>query len=112
MPLQRTETYTSTGTKPSWNCDPSITPFQLSVAVDLLGAATATFGLQYSYDTLDSPTATDDDAKWFDSATIPAGTTADAQQSFVNTPIARIRIVIAALSGSLKMTMLQPMSVN
>lgn len=111
MPLQRTETYTTTGTKQSWNVDPSITPFQLSVALDLVSASTGTFGLQYSYDTLDSPTATDSDATWFDSAVIPAGTTADAQQAFT-TPIARIRVVIAALSGSLKMTALQGFSVN
>lgn len=111
MPLQRTEIYTTTGTKQSWNCDPSITPFNMSVVLALLGAATGTFGLQYSYDTLDAPGLTDSDATWFDSTTIPAGTTANAQQAF-NAPIARIRVVIAALSGSLKMTMLQGFSQN
>ena len=111
MPLQRTEIYTTTGTKQSWNCDPSISPFNLSVALTLMGAATGTFGLQYSYDTLDGPTLTDSDAEWFDSTVIPAGTTADAQQAF-NAPIARVRVVIAALSGSLKMTMLQGFSKN
>lgn len=111
MPLQRTETYTTTGTKGSWNCDPSITPFSLAVAATILGAGTATYGIQYSYDTLDSPTAADSDAEWFDSASIPAGTTVDAQQAFT-TPIARIRIVIAAISGSLKLTMLQGFSNN
>ena len=112
MPLQRTETYTTTGAKPSWNCDPSITPFELSVVIDLLSASTATFSLEYSYDTLDSPTATDSDAKWFTSTEIPVGTAADAAQQFSGAPIARVRINIAAISGSVKMTMLQGMSIN
>ncbi len=110
MPLQRTETYTTTGTKPSWNCDPSITPFSLSVMCALL-SGTATYKLQYSYDTLDSPTATDSDATWLDSDGIPSGTTASAEENIV-APIARIRLVIAAISGSLKMTMLQGFSGN
>lgn len=109
MPLQRTETYTSTGTKPSWNCDPSITPFALSVFCAL--SNTATYKLQYSYDTLDSPTATDNDATWIDSDGIPAGTATDAEES-LTAPIARVRLVIDALSGTLKMTMLQGFSSN
>lgn len=111
MALQRIETYTTTGTKASWNCDPSITPFALSVAIALLGVSTGSFSLEYSYDSLDSPTATDSDAEWFVSTVIPLATAADSAQSF-NAPIARVRIVIAALTGSLKMTMLQGMSVN
>ena len=111
MPLQRSETYTTTGTKQSWNCDPSIAPFNLSIAFDILAAGTATYSLQYSYDTLDSPTATDSDASWYDSVEIPVGTAVDAAQQF-NAPIARVRVVIAALSGSLKMTMLQGIGPN
>jgi hypothetical protein len=109
MPLQRTETYTSIGTKPSWNCDPSIAPFALSVFCTL--SNTGTYKLQYSYDTLDSPTATDADATWIDSDGIPAGTTTDAEESLAM-PITRVRLVIAALNGSLKMTMLQGFSSN
>ena len=110
MPLQRTETYTTTGTKPSWNCDPSITPFSLSVMCALL-AGTVSYKLQYSYDTLDSPTAADSDAVWLDSDGIPSGTTGSAEES-LTAPIARVRLVIAAISGSLKMTMLQGFSNN
>lgn len=110
MPLQRTETYTTTGIKGSWNCDPSIAPFNMVVNFALLNG-TVDYRLQYSYDTLDSPTATDADAVWYDSTEIPAGTAADAAQQFT-APIARVRVNIAAISGSLKMTMLQGMSIN
>jgi hypothetical protein len=110
MPLQRTETYTTTGTKGSWNCDPSIAPFQVNIACVLL-SGTVDYKLQYSYDTLDSPTATDTDATWIDSNDIPASTAATAEANF-STPIARVRIIIAAISGSLKMSMLQGMSIN
>lgn len=111
MPLQRTETYTTTGTKGSWNCDPSITPFNLSIALALL-SGTVSYKLQYSYDTLDSPTAVDSDATWFDSTEIPAATAASSAQLFTGAPIARVRVIIATIAGSLKMTMLQGMSTN
>jgi hypothetical protein len=110
MPLQRTETYTTTGTKGSWNCDPSIAPFQVSIAAVLTGGPIS-YSLQYSYDTLDDPTLTDASATWFDSTDIPAGTTASGEANFA-TPIARIRIVIVSITGSLKVTMLQGMSIN
>lgn len=111
MPLQRTVTFDTTGTKESWNCDPSITPFALTVAFALSDAGTVNYKLQVSYDTLDDPLLTDNDATWFDSTNIPAGTTGSKAEAFV-APIARVRVVIAALSGTLKMTMLQGMSTN
>jgi len=110
MPLQRTETYTTTGTKQSWNCDPSIAPFNVNIGVVLVGGPAA-YSLQYSYDVLDDPLLTDADATWLDSNDIPLGTAATAETNF-STPIARVRIVIASLTGSLKMTMLQGMSSN
>lgn len=111
MPLQRTETYTTTGTKGSWNCDPSIAPFDMSVAITFV-TGPVSYKLQYSYDTLDGPTLTDNDATWFDSAAIPAGTAVNAEAAFTS-PIARVRIVIATLTaGSIKMTMLQGLSTN
>jgi hypothetical protein len=111
MPLQRTETYTTTGTKASWNCDPSITPFALSVMCALI-SGTVDYKLQYSYDTLDGPLDTDASAVWIDSDGIPAGTTGSAEENFSGAPIARIRVVIASISGSLKVTMLQGFSSN
>ncbi len=111
MPLQRTVTYSTTGTKESWNCDPSITPFALSVAFALSSGGTVSYKLQYTYDTLDNPLLTDSDANWFDSTNIPAGTSASKAEAFV-APIARVRVVIATLTGTLTMTMLQGMSTN
>jgi hypothetical protein len=111
MPLQRTETYLTTGTKPSWNCDPSITPFNMSVAVTFV-TGPVSYKLQYTYDNFDDPLKTDASATWFDSTAIPAGTVANAQAAFTQ-PITRIRLVIATLTaGSITMTMLQGMSVN
>ncbi len=111
MPLQRTETYTTTGTKASWNCDPSIAPFDLSVAVTFVTGPVA-YGLQYTYDNFDSPLKTDAQATWFDSTAIPAGTATNKEAAFT-APITRIRLVIATLTaGSITMTMLQGMSIN
>lgn len=111
MPLTRTETYSTTGTKGSWNLDTSIVPFQASVSVVLSDGGSASYKLQYSYDALDSPTAVDSDATWFDSTDIPAATAASAA-SVLSAPVARVRLVIASLTGTLKMTVIQPMSVN
>lgn len=102
MGYRRVETYTTPGTKGSWNLE--LTNAQISIAVTLTG--TASYKLQYTMDPLDSPTALDSDASWFDSNEIPAGTTTSGLVSFT-TPAARIRMVIAALSGSLKVEMLQ-----
>lgn len=110
MPLQRTETYTTSGTKGSWNCDPSIAPFNVNIAAILTGGPVS-YSLQYSYDVLDDPLLTDSDAQWLDSNDIPAGTAASGETNF-STPIARIRIVIVSITGSLKVTMLQGMSTN
>lgn len=109
MPYRRTETYTTTGTKGSWNADPSIAPFNANIAVTLTG--TASYKLQYTLDTLDSPTAIDSDASWFDSPDIAAGTATSSNSSFI-TPVARVRLVIASISGSLKMEMIQGLSTN
>lgn len=111
MPLQRTETFSNPGasTTPSWNCDPSIAPFQVGIACIVTGAVS--YKLQYSYDTLDDPLATDSSASWIDSTVIPAGTTGTKEQTFTS-PIARVRLVFASGTGSVKMTMLQGMSIN
>ena len=111
MPYCRTETYSTTGTKGSWNMDPSIAPFNAAVNITL-SAGTATYALQYTLNPLDSPTAVDSDAVWLDSPDIPTGTTGSATTSFL-TPVARIRLVIAALSGgTLTMEAIQGMSTN
>ena len=113
MPLQRSEVYSTTGTKQSWNCDPSIAAFSVNLAVLLSAGGVAEYGLQYSYDTLDDPLLTDSDATWIDSNDLPAGTTDTGEANF-STPIARVRLVITTLTApaTLTMKMLQGMSVN
>jgi len=108
--LSRTETYSTTGTKQSWNLDPSIVPFNASVAF-VLSAGTVSYKLQYTYDEL-TPTQTDNDASWFDSTTFAAATAA-TKDGQITAPVTRVRVVIAALSGgTLKMTVLQGFSTN
>lgn len=109
MPYRRTETYTTTGTKGSWNADPSIAPFNAAINCTITG--TCTYKLQYTLDPLDSPTAIDSDAVWIDSNDIPAATATSATASFI-TPVARVRVIISAISGSLKVEMIQGMSTN
>ncbi len=107
MPLQRTETYSNPGasTTTSWNCDPSIAPFQVGIACIVTGAVN--YKLQYSYDVDASDAASD----WIDSTAIPAGTTGTKEATFTS-PIAKVRLVFASGTGSVKMTMLQGMSIN
>lgn len=102
MGYRRVETYTTPGTKVSWNME--LTNASIGVFITLTG--TGSYALQYSLDPLDSPTATDADATWLDSNELPTGTTASGVVAF-NTPVARIRLVIASLTGSLKMEALQ-----
>lgn len=109
MPYYRTETYTTTGTKGSWNTDFSIVPFNAAINCTVTG--TCTYRLEYSLDPLNSPTAVDSDATWVVSNDIPAGTTASAAAGFL-TPVARVRVVITAISGSLKVELVQGMSTN
>ena len=105
-PLYRTEAYTTTGTKGSINLDPSIASFKVTVAVTV--GTTATYKMQYS---LDPMTVADASALWFDSLTIPAGTTASKVEAMTS-PVARVRLIIAAVSGTLTLQIRQGISVN
>ena len=101
-----TVAYTTTGTKASLNLDPSIADFKATVAVTV--GTTATYKMQYS---LDPMTVADAAALWFDSATIPAGTTASKVEGLV-APVARVRLIIAAISGTLTLQVSQGLTVN
>lgn len=108
MPYYKTVTYTTTGTKESANMDPTIAPFDAAVAVTLT-AGTASYKLQYS---LDPTNVLDTDALWFDSAEIPAATAASIIKK-LTIPVARVRLVIATLSGgNLVMQVQQGLSLN
>lgn len=111
MPYSRKETYSAPATTVSWNLDPAIVPFNATL-VCTLSAGSVSYKLQYSLDGLEGPTETDSQATWIDSPDIPAGTTGSAQTAFIN-PVARVRLVIASLSGgTLTMHVRQGLSTN
>ncbi len=93
--LFQTVTYTTTGTKASINMDPSITPFNATLAVTLTAGSTSYKG-QFSLDPFG--TVADADALWFDSTDFAASTAA-SKVSYLTAPISRFRLVIATLSG-------------
>lgn len=101
MALYNEVAYTTTGTKDGVNLDPSIAPFNASAAVTV--GSTATYKLQYS---LSPTTVADSAALWFDSVNMPSGTTASAVTNFMF-PVARVRLVIAALSGTITLQVSQ-----
>lgn len=112
MPYYRSQVYSAPATTVSWNLDPAIAPFNAAVTVTLLGGASASYKLQWTLDSLDGPTATDASANWFDSPDMPSGTTTGATAGFI-TPVARIRLVIASLSGgTLQLQARQGLSTN
>lgn len=94
MPLYQTVTYASTGTKDSVNTDPSIAPFNATLAVTLTGGTTS-YKAQWS---ISAPDIADSDALWFDSTDIPASTSS-SKVSYLTAPVSRVRLVIASLSG-------------
>ena len=111
MPYNQVHTYTTAGTKASVGLDPSIAPFDVGISCELSGGGSVDYKLQYTYNTLGNPLDVDSDATWFDSTDIPAGTTA-SDSSNITTPIARVRLVIASLTGSLTLRILQGLSTN
>lgn len=107
--LYKTVAYTTTGTKASLQLDPSIAPFNATVAVNIGGGAT--YKVQYTLDPLEGPTATDSGAFWYDSTNMPSGSTSSIVSSFVS-PVARIRIVITAVTDTITLQVQQGMSIN
>jgi hypothetical protein len=91
-------TYTSAATQPSIGLDAGTVPFNATIMCTLLGGAVASYKMQYTLNELNGPLAVDADANWMDSPDIPAGTAANSFAS-LTTPIARVRLVIASLTG-------------
>ena len=106
MALSHSVTYTDTGTKASVNMDPSISPFNATVAVTL--GSTGTYKLQYS---LSDPDTADSSALWFDSVNIPSGSTASLVTNLMF-PVSRIRLIIAANGGTITLQSLQGYTTN
>lgn len=98
--------YTTTGTKPCINLDPSIAPFQVTVACTIVGVCS--YKMQYS---LDGMHIIDANASWFDSTEIPAATAASAVATLIS-PVSRIRLVIATIGTSIRFQARQSLSVN
>jgi hypothetical protein len=101
--------YTTTGTKPSVDFDPAIAPFNVSVQCTL--SNTGTYKLQYTLDSFENPLMADADANWIDSTDIPNGTATSAGSS-LSFPVSRVRVIIAAISGTLRLQTQQGMSIN
>jgi hypothetical protein len=108
MTVYRTVAYTTTGTKESLNLDPSISPFNASVAVTLSNGGSVSYKGQFS---LSPMTVADADALWFDSADFAAATAA-SKVGYLTAPVARFRIVIASLTGTLTLQVLQGFTQN
>jgi hypothetical protein len=110
--LYKTEAYITTGTMPSLNTDAMIVPFNATVAVDVGGGGT--YGLQYSLSPVanaDGSPILDSDAIWFDSTNMPTGTAASMTTAII-APVARIRLVVAAVTDTITLQMQQGMSTN
>jgi hypothetical protein len=86
--------------------DPSISPFNASVAVYL--ASTGDYSVQY---TLDPMTMPDADCRWFDDANLGAGTVASGVTNYMF-PVTKIRIVIVANGSSIELKALQGFTTN
>ena len=107
MPYYQTQTYTTAATEPSLFLDSSIAPFNAQVAVTISG--TVSYKLQW---TLADSNVADSAANWFDSTDIPSGTSA-SKTSIITAPVARIRLIIATLTGgSIILEVRQGMSIN
>ncbi len=109
MPLYQTVVYITTGTKASLNLDPSLAPFNASIACTLV-TGPVDYKMQFSLDPFN--TVSDANALWFDSADIPASTTA-SKTTALTYPVSRIRLIITTLTaGSLTLQVLQGLSIN
>lgn len=111
MLLSHDITYTTTGTKPSLDLDPAIAPFNATVACKVT-TGPVSYKMQYTLTDFSDPLMTDAAATWYDSTDIPASTAADAIAK-LNSPVTRIRLVIATLTaGSIQLQTQQGMSIN
>lgn len=90
----RQTTYTTSGAKGSFNLDPMLRPFTVTIGVILGNGTTATFNVETSLD--DPFTVSDANANW----------TAEVEGSTSNTrvnltsPVQRVRLNLTALGGS------------
>lgn len=106
MPLFQSVVYSAPATTQSLNLDPSIVPFNATIICTLSG--TASYKMQYAVTPF---TVADSSTNWVDSGDIPSGTTTSAVSGII-TPVSRVRLVIASISGSITMEVTQGFSSN
>lgn len=75
----------------------------LNVGIGVTISATATFGVEVTYDDIFDPTATPVAMPFAD---IPAGTVANIHKA-LNIPVRAVRLNVAASTGGVKMTVVQ-----
>jgi hypothetical protein len=83
-------------------CDWMQEPFQMGVLVNPI--ATATYGLQYTYDDLmNTPPG---NVRWVNDTNIPAGSTGTKQTTY-NLPVTGLQLNITASTGNVEWKLLQ-----
>lgn len=97
------KSYNSTGAKEWIPLDYIQTPFNVGVNVNLVGAGTATYGVELTFDNVFDPAVTPVAIPF---ASIPTGTTADAYAG-LTVPCMALRLNVAALSGSIELKVFQ-----
>jgi hypothetical protein len=99
---------TTTGAKAPYMCDFHQSQFQLGLAVLLIGAATATYTVEYTYDdpaNIFTPASGTVTPVWFPLAALAAkAATLDSTISF---PIRAVRINFAAITGTVRFCVIQ-----
>lgn len=99
------QTSTTTGQKVPFIPNILQGPFNVSAAVVLVGSSTGTYGVEFTLDDVNDPTIT---PVWFNDANLPTGQTANGVTNYAF-PVRAIRINIAAVSGSIRFTVIQGM---
>lgn len=116
MPYQHSVIYPAgtTGAQPSINLDPSIAPFDASLAVILGAGASASYELQYTLDNFDSPLMTDAKANWLLASGITSTTTTTTIGGSLSAPVTRVRVnfSVAVAGGTVTFDAVQGLSTN
>jgi hypothetical protein len=104
MPNPQYQLISATGSGTPVAVDWTVLPPNLSFAVELQGNATATFGVQYTLDDLNTSRAT----AWYYTTDVPQGSTATYVGSLVK-PVTALRCEVASLTaaGSIIFAVLQ-----
>lgn len=95
MGMPSYQTVNSTGTTDPVVMDWTLVPFNASFAVELQGATTATFAVQYTLDDVNGTNT----VKWFNDANVGANSTSSAAGNYV-APVRALRLNTSALSAS------------